>query len=86
MLFANSIYRILIYKTRFKYYTIFITLLYKLKAEFAFIIISSHYHYLIRYFSFNYINNFYKSRKHFVYNFGFQESDLGIARYIVRNK
>ena len=71
MPFADSIYKMLIYKIRLKYYTIFIIPLYKLKAEFAFIIISSYCYYLIYYFSFNYIDNFYENRKHFVYNFSF---------------
>ena len=62
MPFINSIYKILIYKTRLKYYTVFITLLYKLKAKLALIIISSYYHYLIYCFLFNYIDNFYKSK------------------------
>jgi len=86
MPFVNSIHRILIRKTRLKYYTVFIIPLYKLKAEFEFIIISSHYHYFIYCFSFDYINNFYKSRKHFVRSFSFQESDPGIARYIISDE
>jgi len=69
MPFINSIYKILIYKTRLKYYTVFITLLYKLKAKLALIIISSYYHYLIYCFLFNYIDNFYKSKEYFIYNF-----------------
>ena len=69
MPFVNSIYKMLIYKTRLKYYIIFVILLYKLGAEFAFIIINSYYYYLIYYFSFNYINNFYKNKEYFVYNF-----------------
>ena len=68
MPFINSIYKILIYKTRLKYYTVFITLLYKLKAKLALIIISSYYHYLIYCFLFNYIDNFYKSKEYFIYN------------------
>ena len=71
MPFTDSIYKILIYKTRLKYYTIFIISSYKLRAEFAFVIINSYYHYLIHCFSFNYIDNFYKSKKHLVYNFSF---------------
>jgi len=67
--FANFIYRILIRRTGLKYYTIFIIPLYELRAEFAFVVISSHYYYLICYFLFNYINNFYKSREYFVYSF-----------------
>jgi len=69
MLFADSIHRILIRRIKLKYYTVFITPLYKLRAEFAFIVISSYCHYFICYFSFDHINNFYKSRKHFVYSF-----------------
>jgi len=69
MPFADSIYKMLIYKTGLKYYIIFITPLYKLKAKLAFVVISSHYHYLIYYFSFNHINNFYKSREYFVRSF-----------------
>ena len=86
MPFTDSIYRMFIYKIRLKYYITFITSLYELKAEFAFIIISSHYYYLIRCFLFDHIDNFYKNKKHFVYNFSFQESDLRITYYIVYNK
>ena len=69
MLFADSIHRILIRRIKLKYYTVFITLLYKLKAKLALIIISSYYHYLIYCFLFNYIDNFYKSKEYFIYNF-----------------
>ena len=68
---TDSIYRMFIYKTKLKYYTVFIILLYELKAEFAFVIINSYYHYFIRYFSFNHIDNLYENKKYFVYNFGF---------------
>ena len=71
MPFTDSIYKMLIYKIRLKYYIIFVILLYKLRAEFAFIIINSYYYDFIRCFSFNYIDNFYKSKKYFIYSFSF---------------
>jgi hypothetical protein len=71
MSFADSIHRMLIRRTRLKYYTIFITPSYELRAEFAFIIISSHCYYFIRCFSFYYIDNFYESREYFVRSFSF---------------
>ena len=69
MPFVDFIYKILIYKTRLKYYIIFIVLLYKLRIKLAFIVINSYYYYFIYCFSFNHINNFYKNREYFVYSF-----------------
>jgi FMN-dependent NADH-azoreductase len=64
--FTNPIYRILIYKTELKYNTVFIIYTLEFKTEFALIIIGPYYNYLIYYFLFNYIDNFYKSREYIV--------------------
>jgi hypothetical protein len=69
MPFVDFIYKMFIYRIKLKYYIIFIIFLYEFKVKLAFIIINSYYYYLIYYFSFNYINNFYKNKEYFVYNF-----------------
>ena len=66
---VDFIYKILIYKIRLKYYIILIIFSYKFRIKLAFIVINPYYHYLIYYFSFNHINNLYKNKKYFVYNF-----------------
>ena len=71
MPFINPIYKMLIYKIRLKYYIVFIIYILEFKTKFAFIIISPYYNYFIYYFSFNYINNFYKSKGYIVYIFNF---------------
>jgi hypothetical protein len=69
MPFINPIYRIFIYRIRLKYNIIFIIYTLEFKIEFALIIISLYYNYFIYYFSFNYIDNFYKNKEYIVYTF-----------------
>jgi hypothetical protein len=69
MSFIDLIYRMLIYKIRLKYNTVFIIYILEFKTKFAFIIISPYYNYFIRYFLFDYINNFYKNKEYIVYTF-----------------
>jgi hypothetical protein len=56
----------LIYRIGLKYNTVFIIYTLEFKTEFALTIIGPYYNYPIYYFSFNYINNFYKSREYIV--------------------
>ena len=69
MSFANPIYKMLIYRTELKYNTIFIVYTLEFRTEFALTIISPYYNYPICYFSFNHIDNFYKSREYIVHAF-----------------
>ena len=69
MPFIDFIYKMFIYKIRLKYYIIFIIFLYEIKVKFTFIIINSYCHYFVYCFSFDYINNLYKNKEYFVYNF-----------------
>jgi hypothetical protein len=56
----------LIYRIGLKYNTVFIIYSLEFKTEFALTIISPYYNYSICYFSFDYIDNFYKSREYVV--------------------
>jgi hypothetical protein len=67
--FANPIYRILIYRIGLKYNTVFVIYSLEFRTKFALTIIGPYYNYPICCFSFNYIDNFYKSREYIIYAF-----------------
>jgi hypothetical protein len=60
----------LIHRTGLKYNTVFIVYGLEFRTEFALIIIGPYYNYPICYFSFDYMDNFYKSREYVVCAFG----------------
>jgi hypothetical protein len=68
--FADPIYRMLIRKIGLKYNTVFIIYGLEFRTEFALTIVGPYYNYPICYFSFDYIDNFYKSREYIVRAFG----------------
>jgi hypothetical protein len=63
---TDPIYRMLIRRAGLKYNTVFVIYSLEFRTEFALAIISPYYNYPIRCFSFNYIDNLYKSREYVV--------------------